>query len=66
MDYVEENIIHEIKGFKFEMRNDTFESAEYKIEHRCFCDNNTRDLDGNNCLGDGLLDLKNCVGEHKV
>lgn len=63
MDYIGEDSILDVKGYKFEMKSDTFDSLKSKEEHRCFCDNKTRDLNGLHCLDNGLLDLQNCVGK---
>lgn len=63
MDYVDDDIYLDIKGYKFEMRADTFDSEKCKKHHNCFCDNKTRDIDTLDCLDDGLFDLHNCVGE---
>lgn len=63
MDYLIEDTVLGIKGYLFEMRTDTYNSPIYKKEHTCFCDNRTRDLDGSDCLANGLLDLQKCVGE---
>lgn len=64
MKYTKDVEVQGIKGYLFQMMDNDLGSGEVNPDNECFCDNKTADVDGSlKCLGNGLLDLKNCLGK---
>nr|CAI5832880.1 unnamed protein product [Callosobruchus analis] len=61
LEYQQPEIVKGVTGFRFVVRNDTFDYS--KKENECFCTNMTKNASpATGCMKNGLCDLSTCTG----